>query len=170
MRQIGASLICIWFLAIAGYGQTFRGEINGTVTDQSGAFVASATVKATNVATDVAVTTVTTSDGQFAFQDMPLGTYKISVTASGFRSATFDNVSVTAGSVYTLPVKLAVGSTATAVEVSAASLTLDTTTTTQSDTLTDAAVQEIPLNGRDFSQLIAVSPGYGGYSVGGSAR
>ena len=167
MRQIGASLICIWFLAIAGYGQTFRGEINGTITDQSGAFVASATVKATNVATDVAITTVTTSDGQFAFQDMPLGTYKISVTASGFRSATFDNVSVTAGSVYTLPVKLAVGSTATAVEVSAAALTLDTTTTTQSDTLTDAAVQEIPLNGRDFSQLIAVSPGYGGYSVGG---
>ena len=167
MRQIGASLICIWFLAIAGYGQTFRGAINGTVTDQSGAFVASATVKATNVATEVGVTTVTTSDGQFAFQDTPLGTYKISVTASGFKSATFDNVSVTAGSVYTLPVKLAVGSTATAVEVSAAALTLDTTTTTQSNTITDAAVQEIPLNGRDFSQLIAVSPGYGGYSVGG---
>jgi len=168
MRQIGASLICIWLLAIAGYGQTFRGAINGTATDQSGAFVASATVKATNVATGVGVTTVTTSDGQFAFQDIPLGTYKIEVTASGFRPETIDNVTVLAGTIFTLPVKLTVGSAGTtAVEVSAVALALDTSSSTQSDTISDVAVQNLPLNGRDFSQLIAVSPGYGGYSVGG---
>src|ERR1700719_4534706 len=56
---------------------------------------------------------------------------------------------------------------ATTVEVSAASLTLDTTTQTETMTLPDAVVQDIPLNGRDFTQLIAVAPGYGGYSVGG---
>jgi hypothetical protein len=168
MRRISATVVVILCLTLIGLGQTFRGAINGSVTDQSGAVVASASVKATNVATDVTVTTVTTSDGQFSFQDMPLGTYKIAVTASGFKPETIDNVSVTAGSIYTLPVKLTVGSAGTtAVEVSAAALTLDTTTTTQSDTITDTAVQEIPLNGRDFSQLIAVSPGYGGYSVGG---
>jgi hypothetical protein len=168
MRRLGAAVVVILMVAVAGYSQTFRGAINGTVTDQSGAVVASASVKATNVGTDVGVTTVTTSDGQFSFQDMPLGSYKISVTASGFKSETIDNVSVAAGSVYTLPVKLTVGSAGTtAVEVSAAALTLDTTTATQSDTISDVAVQDIPLNGRDFSQLIAVSPGYGGYSVGG---
>ena len=168
MRRTGVAVVLVLMLAVASFGQTFRGAINGTVTDPSGAVVANAAVKATNVATDVAVSTVTTSDGQFSFQDMPLGTYKISVTASGFRPMAVDNVSVTAGGVYTLPVKLSPGSAGTTVvEVSAAALTLDTTTATQSDTISDVAVQEIPLNGRDFSQLIAVSPGYGGYSVGG---
>src|SRR6266852_3515102 len=169
MRRTGAAVVVVvLLLAVAGFAQTFRGAINGTVTDPSDAVVASATVKATNVATAITITATTTSDGAFNFQDLPLGTYKISVTASGFKSVTVDNVTVTAGSSYTLPVKLTAGSAGTTVvEVSAAALTLDTTTSTQTDTLTDTAVQEIPLNGRDFSQLIAVSPGYGGYSVGG---
>src|SRR5207245_5706978 len=54
-----------------------------------------------------------------------------------------------------------------AVEVSAAALTLDTTTQTQTMTIPDDVVQNIPLNGRDFTQLISVAPGFGGYSVGG---
>jgi len=56
---------------------------------------------------------------------------------------------------------------ATTVEVSAAALSLDTTTQTQNMTITSDAVQDMPLNGRDFTQLIATAPGYGGYSVGG---
>src|SRR5712664_2752147 len=56
---------------------------------------------------------------------------------------------------------------ATTVEVSAAALSLDTTTATQNMTITSDVVQDIPLNARDFTQLVAVSPGYGGYSVGG---
>ena len=168
MRTRIALAILILLISVAGYAQTFRGSINGTVTDQSGAVVASAEVKATNVGTDVTLTTTTTSDGVFAFQDLPLGTYKISVTAAGFKSETIDNVPVTAGNIYNLPVKLNVGSAGTtAIEVSAAALSLDTTTATLNDTISDAAVQDIPLNGRDFSQLIAVAPGYGGYSVGG---
>jgi hypothetical protein len=147
--------------------QTFRGAINGTVTDPSGAVVAGANVRATNVATGVNYNMLTTTDGQFALQDLPLGSYKVSVSAKGFRDTTFDRVPVTAGSVYTLPVKLSVGQEATTIEVSAAAVALDTTTVTQSDTIPEEAVQNIPMNGRDFSQLIAVAPGYGGYSVGG---
>src|ERR1700719_4030563 len=56
---------------------------------------------------------------------------------------------------------------ATTVEVSAASLTLDTTTQTETMTLPDAVVQDLPLNGRDFTQLVTVTPGYAGYAVGG---
>lgn len=147
--------------------QTFRGAINGTVTDPSGAVVAGATVKATDVATGVNHNIFTTTDGQFALQDLPLGSYKVTVSAKGFRDTTFDKVPVTAGSVYTLPVKLSVGQEATTIEVSAAAVVLDTTTVTQSDTIPEEAVQNIPMNGRDFSQLIAAAPGYGGYSVGG---
>jgi len=168
MRSKGAGLLAFLLLTVAGYGQTFRGAINGTVNDPSGAVVAGATVKATNLGTAVAITATTTSDGAFAFQDLPLGTYKIEVTATGFQSIVVDNITVTAGEAYTLPVKLKVGGTGTtAVEVSAAALTLDTTTAAQDNILTTEAVQNVPMNGRDFTQFAAVQPGYGGYSVGG---
>src|SRR6266852_3689678 len=91
MRRTGAAVVVILLLAVAGFAQTFRGAINGTVTDPSDAVVASATVKATNVATAITITATTTSDGAFSFQDLPLGTYKISVTAAGFKSVTVDN-------------------------------------------------------------------------------
>src|SRR5437660_6407623 len=161
------SFVLVLFFSVTGYAQTFRGAINGSVTDPSGAVVAGASVKAANTATGIVLSTVSTSGGAFAFQDIPPGVYKITVTASGFSTSTVDNVNVVAGSVYTLPVQLKVGQSATVVEVSAAELTVDTTTVTQSDTIPSASLQQIPLNGRDFSQLIAVTPGYGGYSVGG---
>ena len=115
----------------------------------------------------VASTTASTSEGQFSFQDLPLGSYKITVNASGFQPVNVDNVVVTAGSVYTLPVKLTMGQQTTAIEVSAASVSVDTTTSTQSMTIPATVVQNVPLNGRDFTQLISTAPGYGGYSVGG---
>src|SRR4030088_3207036 len=168
MKRLLGSLVVLALLGVTAYAQTFRGAINGTVTDPSGAVVSGATVKATNSATGVAVTSVTTNDGQFSFQDLPLGTYKIEVSSAGFRPAAFDNVTVTAGSVYTLPVKLSAGSAGTTVvEVSAAALTLDTTTATQSNIIPAEAVQDVPMNGRDFTQFAAVQPGYGGDSVGG---
>ena len=154
-------------LAATATGQTFRGAIHGSVEDPTGGLVVSAQVKATDTATGVEHTTVTTSGGEFTFQDIPLGTYQVTVVASGFAKATVDNVPVTAGSVYTLPIKLSMGAEATTVEVSAATITVDTTTPTQTMTISGVGVQNTPLNGRDFSQLIAVSPGYGGYAVGG---
>src|ERR1700730_14693463 len=156
-------------LLVAGFSQaqTFRGAINGTIVDPSGAVVAGAEVKAINNGTAAVLTTTSTSDGQFAFQDLPLGSYKVSVSAPGFQAVNVDNVSVTAGSVYTLPVKLSMGQQTTAIEVSAASVAVDTTTDTQNMTIPSSVVQNVPLNGRDFTQLIAIAPGYGGYSVGG---
>ncbi|MGA1984906.1 MAG: TonB-dependent receptor, partial [Candidatus Sulfotelmatobacter sp.] len=168
MRRWLGGIAVLMVLGVAGYAQTFRGAINGSVTDPSGAVVAGAAVTATNVATAVVLSAVTTSDGQFAFQDLPLGAYKVSVKAAGFQVETVDNVTVVAGVSYTLPVKLKVGGAGTtAVEVSAAALTLDTTTATENNVLTTEAVEDVPMNGRDFTQLIAVQPGYGGYSVGG---
>jgi len=87
--------------------------------------------------------------------------------APGFAAHTVGKVEVAAGTIYTLPIILEPAQMTTVVEVSAAALTLDTTTQTQNTTLTSDVVQDVPLNGRDFTQLIAVTPGYGGYSVGG---
>jgi hypothetical protein len=167
MRRFLQITLVIILATLLTQAQTFRGAINGTVVDPSGAVVAGADVKAINNGTGATLSSVTTSEGQFAFQDLPLGSYKIVVTASGFQAVNIDNISVTAGSVYTLPVKLTMGHQSTAIEVSAAAVTVDTTTATQSMTIPSTVVQNVPLNGRDFTQLISTAPGYGGYSVGG---
>src|SRR5437667_3961334 len=167
MKRLVLAVLVVLTLAVGMNAQTFRGTINGTVTDPSGASVPNAAVKATETATGIEHTTVTTSEGAFAFQDIPLGLYKVAVTASGFPVYTVDKVEVSAGTIYTLTVKLSLQQQATTVEVSAAALTLDTTTATQNTTIASDVVQDVPLNGRDFTQLVATAPGYGGYSVGG---
>jgi hypothetical protein len=154
-------------LPISNFGQTFRGGINGAVTDQSGAVVPGAMVEAIDSATGVSHKTLSSSAGAYTFQDMPLGAYSIKVTGQGFKQAVVSNVPVTAGVIYTLPVKLSVESTGETVEVSASSLVLDTTTTTQTTVIPEVTVQDIPLNGRDFTQMIGLAPGFAGYSLGG---
>jgi outer membrane receptor protein involved in Fe transport len=147
--------------------QTFRGGINGIVTDQSGAVVPAAQVEATDIATGVAHTTITSSGGEFSFQELPLGSYLVTATASGFQKVKVDKVPVTAGTVYTLPIKLSVAQTATTIEVNAAALTLDTTSTTQTSVVGGKPLQDTPLNGRDFTQLLILSPGFSNGGAGG---
>src|SRR5258708_4026944 len=167
MKRLVLAILVVLSLAVAANAQTFRGAINGTVSDPSGAVVPNAQVKATENSTGIDHTTVTTSDGAFAFQDIPLGFYKVTVTATGFPVYAVDKVEVTAGTIYTLAVKLTMQQQATTVEVSAAALTLDTTTQTQNRTITSDVVQDMPLNGREFTQLNGIAPGFGGYAAGG---
>lgn len=166
-ERIGILFLLMALAVLPARGQTFRGAINGTVTDPSGGVVPNTQVKATDKATGIEHTAVTTSDGLFAFQDLPVGTYKVTVTASGFPVETFDNVLVGQGAIYTLPVKLVLKQQATTVEVLAATLSLDTTTTTQTTSVEGTDLQSMPQNGRDFTQLIQLVPGYAGYSAGG---
>jgi hypothetical protein len=167
MRRLLLAVALLLTFIIPLRAQTFRGAINGTVTDPSGAVIPNAQVKATEKSTDIAHNTVTTSDGQFAFQDLSVGIYAVTVTATGFPVQTIGNVLVTQGAIYTLPVKLTLSQQATTVEVSAAALSLDTTTETQTTLVGGADLQTMPLAGRDFTQLISVTPGFAGYSAGG---
>src|SRR6266581_3262733 len=167
MKRLVLAILVVLSLAVAINGQTFRGAINGTVTDPSGGVVPNAAVKATESATGIDHNTTTTTEGQFSFQDIPLGLYKVTVTAAGFPAYAVDKVEVVAGTIYTLQVKLTLQQQTTTVEVSAAALVLDTSTQTQTMTINSDVVQNIPLNGRDFTQLISVEPGFGGYNVGG---
>ena len=150
-----------------GAAQTFRGGINGSVTDATGAVVSGATVTATSTGTGVKIASISSSSGAFLFEDLPLGEYTVTIAASGFASTKVDGVNVSAGQVYTLPVKLSVSSANEVVEVNAASLSLDTTTVTQTTVLDSKTVDDIPLNGRDFTQLVSLTPGFAGYSGGG---
>jgi hypothetical protein len=170
-RSVFMAMLLVLAVLIAatgtGLAQTYRGGINGTVTDQSGALVAGAAVTAVETATNTSRKTISSSAGEFTFQDLPLGPYTVSIEASGFKSEKVSGVTVMAGVIYTLPVKLSVASAGQTVEVSASGLTLDTTTTTQTIDVPEITVQDAPLNGRDFTQLIGMSPGFAGYSLGG---
>ena len=169
-RSVSTAVLAILALAtvpVHMQSQTFRGGINGTVTDQSGAVVAGAMIDATDAATGVSHKTVTSSAGEYVFQDMPLGKYTVKVATSGFKEAVIKDVPVTAGVIYTLPVKLSVESTGETIEVAASGLALDTTSSTQTTDIPETTVQDIPLNGRDFTQMIGLAPGFAGYALGG---
>jgi hypothetical protein len=163
------ALLAIAVLAapVVSQAQTFRGGINGTVTDQSGAVVAGAQVEALDTATSVSHKAVSTSAGEYSFQDLPLGTYKVTVDATGFKTAVVSSVLVQAGVIYTLPVKVSVQATGETVEVSASELSLDTTSTTQVAEVGGQELQDTPLNGRDFTQLIILTPGFSNSGAGG---
>ncbi len=154
--------------AAASTAQTFRGGINGTVTDVSGAVVAGAQVTATDVATGIVHMTVSSSAGDFSFNDLPLDQYTLSVSAAGFQTTKIEQIPVSAGSIYTAPVHLGVAGSSVNIDVAASALALDTTTPTQTTVVGNKAVEAVPLNGRDFTQLIALTPGFAGYSAGGA--
>ena len=156
-------------LAISGtlFAQAFRGNISGTITDQSGAAVSAAQVEAVDSATNASYKAVSSNAGEFAFANLPLGSYTVSVKAEKFKPLKIEQVPVTAGVTYTLPVKLGVASATETVNVTADALAVDTVTDTQATVLPEAAVHELPNNGRDFTQLVGLSTGFGGLTTGG---
>jgi len=169
-RIFPVQLALLLLLSAPLWAQTFRGTINGVVTDPSGAVVPGAKVTATDVATAAVRTTISSGAGEFAFSDLPASSYNIKVEATGFQATDVTGVQLLAGKVYTLPVKLSVAQQAATVEVSADALSLDTTTVTQTTTLASTALQDVPLNGRDFTQLLGTSPAFAGYNNSGSVN
>ena len=144
-RSVFTGLLMMFFVSVLSWSQhTFRGGINGVVTDQSGAVVPGALVQITNTATNVTLTTTSTSAGEYAFPELSLGKYDIVVSASGFKTEKVVGVTVSAGQIFTQAVKLSVSSSAETVEVDADAYTLDTTTTTQTTIIDSEAVDNAP--------------------------
>jgi len=166
MARTISGLFLFLLLAAPALTQTFRGGINGMVTDSTGGAVLGAEIRATNEATGLSYVTASSNAGEFSFQDLPLGNYTIVVSSPGFQTVKIGAVRVSAGAIYTLPVKLDVAEVASTIEVSAAALSLDTTATTLTTVVPSVTVENRPLNGRDFVQMIAVSPGFAGYAAG----
>ena len=144
--------------------QTFRGGIAGTVHDKSGALVANAAISLTATGTGFTRETVSTSSGAYSFEDLPLGDYSVLAKAAGFAPTKTDKIAVRPGQVYSLDISLSVATSSELVEVSAAAVTLDTESTTNNAVVNEQAVANIPLNGRDFTQLVKIVPGYNGAS------
>jgi len=161
------ALLFAFVVSVPGVAQTFRGGINGTVMDRTGAAIANAIVVAVQTDTGVSHTSTSSSAGEFLFQDLPLGSYSVTVSFPGFSTVKTDKIAVSAGVIYTLPVKLEISTSSTTVEVDAAGVALDTTSTVQTTVLDAKAVADMPMNGRDFTQMIGLTAGYAGYTGGG---
>ena len=124
--------------------QAVSGDLVGTVTDPTGSVIGKATVTATNDATGVKSTTTTDATGTYRFSNLPIGTYTLQTTATGFATATLKEVRVQLNNVVTQNVTLSVGTTSTTVEVTAAAPPLDTTTAQLQVTYETRQLEDIP--------------------------
>src|SRR3981189_1296915 len=133
--------------------------LNGTVTDATGAAVPNAKVVATNQATGVESATQTDTAGAYLFPSLPIGIYRIQVRAPGFQSALVANLKLEVATAATQSIQLIVGAATETVEIMADAALVETATTSMSQVINDKTVQEIPLNGRHFTDLSLLTPG-----------
>ncbi|PYV91699.1 MAG: TonB-dependent receptor, partial [Acidobacteria bacterium] len=138
------SLLMTFFGAVAAFSQATDGNILGTVRDPSGAVVAGANVELENVATGVKSETTSNADGQYRFSNIPVGMYKLTGRSTGFKVLTLQKVNVELNKTTALNLTLQVGEVSTAVEVSEATETIDTTTAQITATYDSRAAELMP--------------------------
>jgi hypothetical protein len=145
---------------LATWAQTEGGGVlTGTVTDQSGAVIAGATVTVTN-ARGVKKTTVSDDKGTYTIRGLEPGVYSLSVAVAAFKAYQADTINVAAGEPLTIDVGLVPAGTSTEINVEGSNAAAVETETSQvSGTITQQEVVKIGLNGRNFTQLIALAPG-----------
>jgi hypothetical protein len=143
--------------------QTFRGTILGTVTDVTGAWVSGAKVTVHNVNTGLERITQTSTDGSYAVPELPIGTYTVTITQSGFQTSVTTNVAVDVAAEKRVDATLKPGQVAERIEVSGEALPLvETTTNDMGGVLTTEVVQDLAINGRDYTKLLYLNPGVAG--------
>jgi hypothetical protein len=157
MRQLFLFLV-LNLLINAASAQTF-GDITGEVKDPSGAVAPNASITATNTATNVSRTTRTNEAGIYSFPALIPGTYQVRVEASGFQPVVRSNIDLQVQQTARIDFTLSVGQTTQTVEVSGAAELLTTESATVGTVIEQKSIVELPLNGRDFLQLVALSPG-----------
>ena len=160
-----AFMLLLLGLSIA-WAQTQNAQIAGTVTDPSGARVVDAEVVVTNVSTSVARTVVTGATGNYSVPNLTPGVYTVEVSAAGFQQAVSDLISLDVNQSATFDVELRVGSVAETVEVTAEGVQLESSTAQLGTVVTEEKIQELPLNGRNFTQLLTLTTGASPVSVG----
>jgi hypothetical protein len=159
IRRLTSVMIALAFVSAPLVSQTFRGGIAGTVTDASGAAVAGVPIKLVSPDTGLTRDTISSSAGEFVFQDLPLGTYNVTVTQPGFDTVHVSGVVVDAGKVSNLALKLEVAKQATTIEVQASAVQIEIGSSAETSLIDTKQILDIPLNGRDFTQLLKFNPG-----------
>jgi len=145
--------------ASSAWAQKTSGTIAGTVTDDSGALVAGASVTVTSVQTEATRTSQTNSAGLFSFPELNPGVYNISVTKQGFKKVEAKDIELHVSDITNVPIKLPVGAIVETVEVQASAVQVETQTGTVGNVVNGEQVRELPLNGRNFVALTTLMPG-----------
>jgi hypothetical protein len=162
-RGLQRSILLLALFLIVGltsaFAQLTTADIVGTVSDATGAVIPNATVVLTNIGTNEQRTTTSNSSGDYSFNLLQVGHYSISIKATGFQASITKDLSVEAGDRARNDVHLQTGSENTVVEVTASTPLLQADSATISSTVTAKAVQDLPLNGRNFVQLVSLVPG-----------
>ncbi|MCU1324124.1 MAG: TonB-dependent receptor [Acidobacteriaceae bacterium] len=141
------------------FGQTDRGSLTGTVTDTTGARVASANIRVISIATNVDRTSKTNGEGVFSISSLAPGNYRVTLSAAGFATQEVKDVTVDVGQIRTLSVRMNIVSIATEVEVTSADSGLSKSSAEIGGVVQGAQAQELPLNGRNYVSLVALIPG-----------
>ena len=155
------------------HAQSDTGSIAGTVTDASGAVIPGATITATNTENGLKLNAVSNGAGEFNILAVPRGAYTVLITAKGFQSQS-TSVTITVTTTQNLPIQLSPAGGSTTVEVTAAAPLVNTSDATIGATIESDQVSELPLNGRNFSNLALLTPGvtrgaYGDNASGGGS-
>ena len=139
--------------------QTFNATIVGKVTDTNGAIVAGAEVTVTQVGTNRTQTATTNNEGDYTIPQLPPGEYTIKVSAANFKTAQTENVSLVTDTTNRVNVSLEAGNISEVVTVNADPAVINTETPEKGEVIVQKQVQELPLNGRDFTDLAKLVPG-----------
>jgi len=146
-------------LTHSAQGQVVNGTIFGTVRDPSGAVIPQVTVSAKNVETGAVRRATTDATGTYQVLSVPAGDYEVETAVSGFQTSVRKGISVTVGASVAVNFDLAVGDVQQKIEVEATPPQVETANATMGGLVGEAAVRELPLNGRDWLQLVTLQPG-----------
>jgi hypothetical protein len=172
------SLVCVVLTVFAGLevgAQQITGNIRGTVTDPSGAVVQSATVSAQQTETGLTRTAPTDRDGAYILVELPIGHYQVRAEAKGYQKYLQEGISLDVNQTATVNVHLKLGAETQQVEVKADAQLVQSTVSSLGQTVMEREILDLPLDGRNFSQLGTLQPGVvpltpGLLQAGGPAR
>jgi hypothetical protein len=169
-----AVAIVIFVCGIAGWAQLDTGTLEGTVKDPTGAVVPRAAVTVVNEKTQTTYHVTANGVGDYEAASLPAGSYSVIVSASGFSTTTVHGVPLNASELHRANVVLPIGATTTSVTVQANQMEVNTLSPDLGTTIGAERIANLPLNGRDFTDLLALVPGsvtsgqFGQTSLGGA--
>src|SRR5271167_2617158 len=149
----------LFILNQSGTAQSTGGRVRGTVTDPSGSAVVGAAVTLVNTATNVTRDTTSGSSGEYQFLEVPIGSYEVDVSQTGFKKFARKDVGVDLNQVVGVDVVLQVGGSTETVEVTGQPPVVDTSSTQLGAIVNERASTQLPLNERDVYQLLQLQPG-----------
>jgi hypothetical protein len=171
-------IFVILFALLYGAGiraQDISASIHGTVVDESGGTVSGAKVTAVNSDTGLQRTAVTNSQGTYVLVELPVGRYRVEAEAQGFKRYVQEGISLDVNQQATVAVHLVVGTATQSIQVTSDASIIESTSTNLGQTVGEREILDLPLNGRDFTQLgllqtgvVPLTPGL--LEAGGSAR